>query len=136
MSDFIPETDLERSIVSAQSGESSIDALIATLFSSEIVALLDRALPESGELGAAQPLAFKMTDGNPGVALFTSMTRAPKDVEGFTHAIQTKASWILSELAPGIGIVVNPGLPCGFELPPDGVAKAKSNFASTTPRGT
>jgi len=126
MSGFIPTNELERSLVSAMNGRLSEAALLDAFLASDVVVLLDQPPANDGQLGTAQPLGYRMTDGNNGVAIFTSVDRAPKDDNEYDHALQTKFSWILSIMTDGVGMVVNPGHTCGFELPPFGVAKLKA----------
>ncbi len=129
MSTFIPLNELERTLSLAMSGRLSQAALMEAFLASDVVVLLDQPPMNDGQLGLAQPLAYRMTDGNIGVAIFTSIDRVVNDDIEYVHALQTKFLWILSIITDGVGIVVNPGQSHGFELPPNGVAMLKTDAA-------
>lgn len=60
--------------------------------------------------------------------MFTSVERA-KDWSIQTqhpYVLQTRADWVLDVVGEGYGVVVNPGQPISFEMPPQGVAQMRS----------
>jgi hypothetical protein len=129
VAEFQPANDLEVTLMRAQARELRVADLIGQLLESQVVILLDRPLPDSGLWDEAiTPLVLTNQSGNRVLAMFTSPDRAVDVASNFPHhsyALLTDFKWVLRGVAPGVGIVVNPGWTVGLEMPPDGVARLK-----------
>jgi len=76
-----------------------------------------------------------MSDGNDGVAVFTSLERSPANVENFDYRMQTKFSGIVEIIMDGIGVVINPGHLCSFEVPPRGLSELRARAGNQVGSG-
>jgi hypothetical protein len=128
---FVPGNDLERSLVLAQQGQLPIPALMRELGKHQVVVLLDRELPESGQWESEiQPLVLSSPGGQTVLAIFTSIERAsPMASRSSSHkfALLVDFNWALHGVGPEVGLVINPGWPVGFEMPAQGVAQIRKD---------
>lgn len=135
MSDFTPENELERQLVAAEQGSITQPMLMDAFLAGTVVVMLDHAPGDDGELGVAQPLVCRMSDGNDGVAVFTSLERSPANIENFNYRMQTKFSGIVEIIMDGIGLVINPGHLCSFEVPPQGLSELRARAGNQVGSG-
>jgi len=130
-SGFEPNNELERALVQAQAGKLSVPEFFAHLLKSQVVILLDSAPPQSGAWdNNISPLVLRSSTGSNVLAVFTSKERATpmtQKAKKHQYALLTDFSWVLKGVAPGVGIVVNPGWPVGLEIQPERVAELKGS---------
>lgn len=68
-------------------------------------------------------------DGTPVLGVFTSLENARVVAEIAPYALSVTGRDLLRMIPPGHGIVVNPGHPEGFDLPPSGVAALRLSLS-------
>lgn len=119
-SGFEPNNDLEHVLVQAQAGKLSVPDFFAYLLKSQVVILLDSAPPQSGPWdNNISPLVLRSSTGSNVLAVFTSKERATpmaQKAKKHQYALLTDFNWVLKGVAPGVGIVINPGWPVGLEI--------------------
>ncbi len=127
---FEPLNALERDLVAAQQNQMSVAAFLQTLRVSQVYVLVDR---ETGSGGAwdnnAAPMVLSNAGKTPFLALFTAPERAGEWVKRqttFGFGLSTEFASLLKGMAPDLGIVINPGLPVGFEMQPATVAQLRA----------
>jgi len=129
-SDFAPENELERQLVRAQQGGISLPQLLESFVASQVVALFDQD-PATVAQPQPSPLVISNSTGVPSLAVFTSLDRATpwtKKQPEFQFALLVDFGWLLKGIAPGVGLVVNPSWPVGFELSAAGVQQFRADF--------
>jgi hypothetical protein len=63
------------------------------------------------------------------LALFTSVERTTPMAQNSNqhkYALLVDFKWVLRGVAPGVGVVINPGWPVGVEIEPGRVAELKN----------
>lgn len=119
-SSFEPLNDLETCLLQAQRGTVSAADFLDTLNTSKIALLVDKDPGPSGAWDeTANLLVLSNASENSVIALFTAPERATEWVKlypQFCFAFLTDFSWLIKYIAPGLGIVINPGLPVGLEM--------------------
>lgn len=133
--EFEPVNDLERALVAAQNGQLPFDGFAERLLASKVFVLLDRGLAPGGELDVdALPMVLTSQAGNRVLAIFTAAERSsdwPMRYPRFSYGLLVEFSWLLRGVAPGVGIVLNPGSQAGFEMPASGVQQLKEHAHGT-----
>jgi hypothetical protein len=127
--EFHPGNELERALVQAQARTMSVDDFFARLLTSQVALLLDKEVPESGWDNSISPMVLASPRGGNVLAAFTGVDRAtPMSQRSNSHkyALLVDFRWVLRGVAPGVGIVVNPGWPVGVEIEPSRVAELKN----------
>ena len=127
--EFHPSNELERVLVQAQSGTLSVDDFFERLLASQVALLLDKEVPESGWDNSSSPLVLKSPRGGNVLAAFTEVDRATlmsQRSSSHKYALLVDFQWVLKGVAPGLGIVLNPGWPVGVEIEPTRVAELKN----------
>jgi hypothetical protein len=122
---FVPLNDLERALALTQSGQLPVPELMQTLLASQVFVLLDKD-PGPGLAwdNTAVPLILRNAAGSPMLAIFTAPERSstwPSQLPAFAYGLLVSFSWLLKGIASGVGVVVNPGLSIGMEVPAFGV---------------
>jgi hypothetical protein len=130
VTEFEPVNELERCLVKAQRSEVPSEAFMALLWKSQVVMLIDKDPGPSGKWdNTASPLVLTNQSNNPVMALFTSPERSTawaKQVPQFCFGMQTDFNWLIRGVSPGVGIVVNPGLPFGLEITAERVQEMRA----------
>lgn len=127
--DFHPRNELERALVQAQARTLSVDDFLTCLLASQVALLLDKEVPESGWDNSISPLVLVSPRGGNVLAVFTGVDRATpmgQNSHSHQHALLVDFRWVLKGMAPGVGIVVNPGWPAGVEIEPARVAELQN----------
>jgi hypothetical protein len=127
--EFHPSNELERALVQAQSRTLSVDQFFERLLASQVALLLDKEVPESGWDNSISPLVLASPRGGNVLAAFTDVDRATsmnKRSSSHKYALLVDFRWVLKGVAPGVGIVLNPGWPVGVEIEPTRVAELKN----------
>lgn len=120
--EFVPQNDLERSMLAAQHGADGPEALVAALMEATVF------MPVKGTSGTVsfqrepcdEPLMLNDKAGDPVLALFTSPERAKKfvrDFPGFAGGLLTDLKWIMERWGVDYTIALNPGIAVGVDLP-------------------
>jgi hypothetical protein len=114
---FAPETPIEHRILAAQKGELSGDALLREIAASNLYIPSQDDVQEDGS--RFQPVLLEM-EGEPYVAVYTALARAPKDMA--PYLLQTIGTYFFLRLPQGYGVMVNPGYDAQMLVPAHGVA--------------
>lgn len=127
---FEPLNDLERALVAALQNQMPVATFVQTLLSAKVYVLTEKEI-RPGEIWGhgATPMVLADSKKTPFLALFTAPERAEawsKRQTTFGFGLSTEFAGLLQGLAPDLGIVINPGLPAGFELQPATVAQLKA----------
>ncbi|MBL9165260.1 MAG: SseB family protein [Planctomycetaceae bacterium] len=98
---------------------------------SQVVALFngDPTMAKGMRLNA-QPLLLNSSDGEPMLAIFTSIERSKiwsQKQTDFSFGMQVPFEWLLRGTVSGVGLVINPGSTVGLEMSPAGVTQLKAN---------
>lgn len=131
---FEPSNALEQALFAAQRGELPVGAFMDTLLASKVFVLIDKDIGPSGTWdNSATPMVLSNQSGGPVLAIFTAPERSgdwSKRQPRFAFGLLTDFSWLLRGIAPTVGIVINPGLTVGLEMPPSGVLELKKQAAA------
>ena len=120
---FTPETPIEHRIVAAQNGELSGDALLHEIAASNLYIPSTDEVREDGS--RFQPVLLEM-DGQPYVAVYTALARAPKDWA--PYLLQAVGSYFFLRLPPGYGVMINPGYAAEMLVPAHGIAALQQDL--------
>lgn len=101
---------------------------LQTLMQSKLFTLLDR--PGGGAIAADKDdvKLLRIADEQGGgkmIALFTNAENARESrsqAPGFEHLGRVDVVWALLHVDDGLGVLINPGLPHTFRIPPEGAA--------------
>lgn len=126
---FEPSNDLERALVAAQQDQMPVAAFVQVLLRSKVYLLVEREL-NAGSTWDHSVTSMVLTnrEKTPFLALFSAAERADAWLKRQTtlgHGLSTDFAGVLQRMAPDQGIVINPGLPAGFELQPTTVAQLR-----------
>lgn len=127
MKEFLPQGDLEIAMLKAKSGFLAAPELMRLFVEARLI------VPSGGEVAATghgfQPLEFSRSDTTM-LACFSTRERIGEFSGMAPYYLEMTGRQLLERLPPSYGIVINPGWPVGFEIPPQGVAKILSDFAT------
>jgi len=116
--EFVPTNSLEESLIAAREGRLPLRQFLSALLSSDV------ALPSRTEIKGDgsdfDPIIFSK-DGQPMLAIFTSLERAALFRSEAPFALVTNAKEIFRRLPKEYGIVVNPRSSQGFDMSPRGL---------------
>lgn len=112
-------TVVESAIRLATAGRLEPESVLWALAASEVLVLTPTEPVPSPE--TLQPLIVHRDDQS-FAAVFTHTDRIAAEFGAGRAAVGLPASALLRGLAPGIGVVVNPGTPLGFEWPAAGLS--------------
>lgn len=120
------ESTLERAMVRADAGDARPGEIIDILIDENSVV----AVPMLGEGAEAYPLSLSGPRGS-FVPVFSSVERMAQfpPAAGVAKAASVPTRGMISTLADGVGLLVNPGSAAGFELPADAVARLRARLA-------
>jgi len=118
---FLPENDLEKRLIQAQTGEISGELFLKEMMDMELFMPVFEKNDIAGfqDSEKAKPLIVEDDDGQQLVVLFTSPERAKEfltDFPGYGGGLLAEFSWIIEKLGAGVGVIVNPGMEVGLEL--------------------
>jgi len=113
-----PEEGFERMLLEGREGKHPIGAVLHAFGEAAII------VPSGADFNGApekfQPLMFTSQQGHPMMAVFTAMDRARLFSEKAPWVTTMSGRAVLTNLQPGVGIVVNPASDLGLEIaPPD-----------------
>lgn len=127
---FEPLNDLERALVAALQNQIPVAAFVQRLLSARVHVLTDQDLIHGEAWDRSTPLMV-LADAKktPFLAIFTAPERCAAWTQRettFGFGLSTDFAGLLQGMAPDLGLVINPGLPAGFELQPATVAQLRS----------
>lgn len=127
---FEPLNDLERALVAALQNQIPVTAFVQTLLGSRVCVLTDQDI-RTGPVREQRTTPMVLADARktPFLAIFTAPERSAAWTQrqrtyGFRLSMDFKD--LLRDMAPDQGLVINPGLPAGFELQPATVVQLKA----------
>lgn len=127
---FEPLNDLERALVAALQNQMPVATWVQTLLSAQVYVLTQKQIqPGAAWDHSAMPLMLADAKKTPFLALFTAPERSATWARRQTSCrfgLSTDFAAVLEGMAPEHGIVINPGLPAGFELQPATVAQLRT----------
>ena len=128
--EFVPETELEKMLVKAQTGAMPNDEFRDILFKSNVfMPVLDEESEQSAD-DQATPLTLQTEDGKSVIALFTSPERARDFLggyPGYEGGLVAEFKWIVEKLGVGVGITLNPQMPVGLDLESEAIQNLMDN---------
>ena len=117
---FTPENELEILLVRAMNKEISFSQFI------EKILELEFFIPSATQISKAgsglSPLIFDK-NGTQMFSVFTALSRVSMYQDKTPYCLRMKVNELLKRVPKGHGLVVNPGLSVGFDLPPEGVQR-------------
>lgn len=122
-----PAEGLETAIASGRSGDLDVAGVVNTLLSS--ILFVPSGAEVSDGRGQVQPVLFDR-GGVAYMAVFTAMDRIGDFAEMAPYAVALGGSDVVRGLAPGSGLVVNPGDELGFEVDPSTLDSIRSYLAT------
>lgn len=133
--DLIPETELEQVLADAKQRKVSVEDAMNFLFRSE-ASVLDTDFDRDHPNKLHNPLRQFGPNDEPLIALFSSPKRAEplrQRRPEFRYLKTVEVASLIRALAPGIGLVLNPGWKVGVQLPPQEIDRIKSCLTPTPP---
>jgi hypothetical protein len=101
---------------------------------SQVFVLLDKDPgPSAVWDNSSNPMVLRNAKGQPVLAIFTDADRSTAwtgDSSKFGFGLLTDFAWLIRGIQPGVGIVVNPGLSVGMEMPASGVEALKNRASN------
>lgn len=127
---FEPLNDLERALVAALQNQIPVAAFVQTLLSAKVYVLTQKEIKAGATWDhSATPMVLADSQKTPFLALFTAAERSAAWTQRqttYSFGLSTDFVGLLQGMAPELGIVINPGLPAGFELQPATVVQLKA----------
>jgi len=140
MSQFIPQNELEVAFVKARSKDISTEDLIKVLIKSDVAVPSRREIMADGSgfqpllVGEEQVTMVACFTAKERIGSFVSLT--PAFVGLTPYCLVTKGSEFMRWVPSGYGVIVNPGLPAGFTIHPEGLAQIVRDFALANRSGS
>jgi hypothetical protein len=127
---FEPLNDLERALVAALQNQMPVPAFVQALLNARVYVLTDKQI-QTGTVWdqGATPMVLADAKKTPFLAIFTAPERSAAWAQrqtAYGFGLSTNFVGLLQGMAPDMGIVINPGLPAGFELQPATVAQLRA----------
>lgn len=121
-----PLNDLECALLQAQARQLPIPELMTILLSSKVFVLIDKEIGPDGVWDKSiMPMVLETSDRMPVFVIFSAPERSAGWTERcsqFQFALLVDFKWLLMHaIAPGVGLIINPGLIMGLRMPPSGV---------------
>jgi hypothetical protein len=127
---FEPLNALERALVAALQNQMPVPAFVQTLLGTQVYVLTDKHIHAGAYWDqGATAMVLADTKKTPFLAIFTAPERSAAWTQRqttFGFGLATDFADLLQGMAPGLGVVINPGLPAGFELQPATVAQLRA----------
>jgi hypothetical protein len=116
--DFVPGNLLEDALVRARAGQLSSADFLRVLLMSTIA--VPSAVPTDAAGRGLQPVVYDRA-GVPMVATFSALARAAVLGSRAPYCLTINGRAFLAGLPREYGMVLNPGLPVGMDIPPAGI---------------
>ena len=127
---FEPLNDLERALVAALQNQLPAPTFVQTLLRAKVYLLSEKQIPAGAAWHpGAMPMVLADAQKTPYLAIFTAPERSAAWAQrqtSYSFGLSTDFAGVLQGMAPELGIVINPGLPAGFELQPATVAQLRA----------
>jgi hypothetical protein len=123
--DFVPENFLEQSLVRAQENLIPLNQFLQELIQEKIFILSTSSIEADGS--GISPLTFDR-EAVMMVAAFTSLSRAKIFAKPDVFCLEIQGGNFLERIPKDHGLVLNPGLSVGLEIPPLGIENIKRDF--------
>jgi type III secretion system (T3SS) SseB-like protein len=127
MSDFVPVNFLEMKLVEARAGQMPMPDFLRLFAASMIIVPSMSEVKERWE--GFMPMVFDK-QGVHMLACFTAPERNDAPRETFGYYLEIMGDKFVTSLRPGLGLVVNPGQPVGFEMGPESLAEFAKGVAA------
>lgn len=125
LSEFKPENDLEVFIAEAKRGAVPLDALLTRLTTSLLFVSSKTEVLQDGS--GFEPLLLEQ-DGNPLVAVFSSLKRPQRHADKAGYVLQMDGRAFFLRLPPNYGVIVNPDYTAQLIIMPDVVSDLKTRL--------
>ncbi len=122
---YVPNL-LKRTLIDYANGLTDMKVFMYALLKSQI-AIPSETAPQDN-MATFKPLILDR-QGTPMVSIFTDIQLARPFTDSHPYVLTTDARWFLSQLAPGVGITIDPGQDKPFELMPAVIPAVISYFA-------
>ena len=126
MEPIVALTPVETLLQGAIDGKLPIRAFMQAFVASEVVLLTGSLVTPDGS--GFDPLLFDK-QGVLHVAVFTDPARVGFHAQQAPHQVRWLMLDVLRRVPGGYGVVINPGLPLGFEISPSGIGQILADFA-------
>lgn len=126
MEPIVAFTPVETLLQGAIDGKLPIRAFMQAFVASEVVLLTGSLVTPDGS--GFDPLLFDK-QGVLHVAVFTDPARVGFHAQQAPHQVRWLMLDVLRRVPGGYGVVINPGLPLGFEISPSGIGQILADFA-------
>jgi hypothetical protein len=123
---FDPENALERALLLAQQGKASVGEVLKLLVASSVYVLSETEVMRDGR-GGLNPVFFNTPDGQ-FMAVFTSLERSKVLASKAPFCLMVTGAQVLDLVPANCGLVINPGLAVGFQLPASGIPAVRRDF--------
>lgn len=120
---FTAENAIEHRILAARRGDLSTDALMHEIADADLYAPSTTAPAPDGS--GFRPVLLSQ-DGMDFVAVFTALSRQPRDWAG--HTLRLTGRQLFLRMPTGFGVTINPETDGQILLPPDGMAALKADL--------
>ena len=124
---FNPENALESVLLLAQQGRASVGEVLKLLVASSVYVLSETEVSQDGR--GLNPVFFSTPDGQ-FMAAFTSLERSKVLASNAPFCLMLTGARMLDLVPVNRGLVINPGLAVGFQLPASGIPAVRRDFLS------
>jgi SseB protein N-terminal domain len=123
--DFISENSLELSLINAQTNLIPLNQFLQEFIQGNVFILSASSVETDGS--GINPLIFDR-EGVMMVAVFTSLKRTKIFAKPGIYCLEIQGGNFLERIPKGCGLVLNPGLSIGLEIPPLGLENIQRDF--------
>lgn len=123
--------ELEFAMQAGRDGKLSLATVFQVLLRSPIWVLLNKEVEEGDKPDDVQALLVKDQEGKPLIAMFSNPEHAESVKEknpDYPHPRQVPAAGILDNIAPQVGVVINPGKQVSLQIHAEGVVELKNHL--------
>lgn len=119
---------LEQVLSQGKDGKAQAGEIIRTFLTSNVYFLSPEEV--SDETGSVNPLTLQDNEGNPLIALFSTIENIPEDYkEHAPHAVEAPGVAIVQSIT-GAGVMIDAGQEHGFQISAEGVERIRTDFIS------
>jgi hypothetical protein len=122
---FVPKNALETALLDAKHGQTSIFNFLKMLVESDVYMLSSTEVNSDGT--GFRPLLFDR-GGDTMMSVFTARERASAFADEVPYCLTMKGHELLQRIPTGFGIVINPGIEVGMEIPSSGIGDIRHDF--------
>jgi len=122
---FSPKNKLEESLVSLMNGEIDMASFLKIFLSEDVY--IASAREGDGQGLGIEPLLFQR-ESELQLAVFTASENMEAFKERAPVCLKLKGNQLIGKLSENYGLVLNPSLTAGFELPHSGILAIRQDF--------